>query len=179
MGKVTQRDKQENWAILVCRRERENWDASELRCCFSFSVPENPPANVTAKLNGTEVLVMWEQPSGKLNGQLQGYMVEYSTPATQQVRNTFTVNKVAKFTNAWRKCQFFLIMTDRFFSFRLSSIPDWALSSQSICLSPCPMSLSECVPIQGRVKDPGHPFRLWHSTFLVSNKIVIHCNRCD
>lgn len=48
-------------------------------------VPENPPANVTAKLNGTEVLVMWEQPSGKLNGQLQGYMVEYSTPATQQV----------------------------------------------------------------------------------------------
>lgn len=114
MGKVTQRDKQENWAILVCRRERENWDASELRCCFFFSVPENPPANVTAKLNGTEVLVMWEQPSGKLNGQLQGYMVEYSTPATQQVRNTFTVNKVAKFTNA-----FFLIMTDRFFFFQV------------------------------------------------------------
>lgn len=58
---------------------------------------------------------MWEEPPGKLNGQLQGYMMEYSTPATQQVWNTFTVNKVAKFTNAWRKCQFFLIMTDRFF----------------------------------------------------------------
>lgn len=48
-------------------------------------MPENPPANVTAKLNGTEVLVMWEEPPGKLNGKLQGYMVEYSTPATQQV----------------------------------------------------------------------------------------------
>lgn len=134
MGRVTQRDKQENWAILVCRRERENWDPSELRCCFSFSVPENPPANVTAKLNGTEVLVMWEQPSGKLNGQLQGYMVEYSTPATQQVRNTFTVNKVAKFTNAWRKCPFFLIMTDRFF---LSGCHQYRLGhwvrNQSVC----------------------------------------------
>uniref|UniRef100_A0A3Q1GM54 receptor protein-tyrosine kinase n=1 Tax=Acanthochromis polyacanthus TaxID=80966 RepID=A0A3Q1GM54_9TELE len=44
-------------------------------------VPENPPANVTAVLNGTEVLMVWEGPPGKLNGELQGYMVEYSTPA--------------------------------------------------------------------------------------------------
>uniref|UniRef100_A0A3Q2R0G5 receptor protein-tyrosine kinase n=1 Tax=Fundulus heteroclitus TaxID=8078 RepID=A0A3Q2R0G5_FUNHE len=48
-------------------------------------VPENPPANVTAKPNGTEVLMAWEEPAGKLNGELQGYMVEYSTPSTQQV----------------------------------------------------------------------------------------------
>lgn len=47
-------------------------------------VPENPPANVSAALNGTEVLVAWEGPPGKLNGELQGYMVEYSTPDTQQ-----------------------------------------------------------------------------------------------
>uniref|UniRef100_A0A3P8T8H3 receptor protein-tyrosine kinase n=1 Tax=Amphiprion percula TaxID=161767 RepID=A0A3P8T8H3_AMPPE len=42
-------------------------------------VPENPPVNVTAVLNGTEVLMAWEGPPGKLNGELQGYMVEYST----------------------------------------------------------------------------------------------------
>lgn len=47
-------------------------------------VPENPPVNVTAVLNGTEVLMTWEEPSGKLNGELQGYMVEYSTPAAQR-----------------------------------------------------------------------------------------------
>ncbi|XP_037533655.1 tyrosine-protein kinase receptor UFO [Nematolebias whitei] len=48
-------------------------------------VPENPPVNVTAKPNGTEVLVMWAEPPGKLNGELQGYMVEYSTPGTPQL----------------------------------------------------------------------------------------------
>uniref|UniRef100_A0A3Q3JIJ1 receptor protein-tyrosine kinase n=1 Tax=Monopterus albus TaxID=43700 RepID=A0A3Q3JIJ1_MONAL len=48
-------------------------------------VPENPPTNVTAVLNGTEVLMTWEGPLGKLNGDLQGYMVEYSTPSTQQL----------------------------------------------------------------------------------------------
>uniref|UniRef100_A0A671X046 receptor protein-tyrosine kinase n=1 Tax=Sparus aurata TaxID=8175 RepID=A0A671X046_SPAAU len=47
-------------------------------------VPENPPVNVTAVLNGTEVLMMWEVPPGKLNGELQGFVVEYSTPAAQQ-----------------------------------------------------------------------------------------------
>uniref|UniRef100_A0A8D0AKQ0 receptor protein-tyrosine kinase n=1 Tax=Sander lucioperca TaxID=283035 RepID=A0A8D0AKQ0_SANLU len=47
-------------------------------------VPENSPVNVSAVLNGTEVLVMWEGPPGKLNGELQGYVVEYSTPAAQQ-----------------------------------------------------------------------------------------------
>ncbi|XP_070762195.1 tyrosine-protein kinase receptor UFO [Enoplosus armatus] len=46
-------------------------------------VPEHPPVNVTAVLNETEVLMTWEGPPGKLNGELQGYMVEYSTPATQ------------------------------------------------------------------------------------------------
>ncbi|CAB1450410.1 unnamed protein product, partial [Pleuronectes platessa] len=55
----------------------------------SEGVPENPPVNVTVALNGTDVLMEWEEPPGKLNGELQGYMVEYSTPVTQQVsRNT-------------------------------------------------------------------------------------------
>ncbi|XP_041796238.1 tyrosine-protein kinase receptor UFO [Chelmon rostratus] len=47
-------------------------------------VPENPPVNMTAVLNGTEVLMTWEGPPGKLNGELHGYVVEYSTPAAQQ-----------------------------------------------------------------------------------------------
>ncbi|CAG12757.1 unnamed protein product, partial [Tetraodon nigroviridis] len=47
-------------------------------------VPENPPVNVTALLNGTEVVMTWEGPPGRLNGDLQGYMVEYQTPAAQQ-----------------------------------------------------------------------------------------------
>lgn len=41
--------------------------------------------NVTAVLNGTEVVMTWEGPPGNLNGVLQGYMVEYKTPAAQQV----------------------------------------------------------------------------------------------
>ncbi|XP_041850277.1 tyrosine-protein kinase receptor UFO isoform X2 [Melanotaenia boesemani] len=44
-------------------------------------VPENPPVHLNANANGTEVLVMWEEPPGKLNGELKGYMVEYSTPS--------------------------------------------------------------------------------------------------
>ncbi|XP_044059587.1 tyrosine-protein kinase receptor UFO isoform X2 [Siniperca chuatsi] len=51
-------------------------------------VPEHPPVNVTVVLNGTEVLMTWEMPPGKLHGKLQGYRVEYSTPAAQQ----FVVN---------------------------------------------------------------------------------------
>ncbi|XP_068441313.1 tyrosine-protein kinase receptor UFO [Clinocottus analis] len=48
-------------------------------------VPENPPVNVSAALNGTEVLLTWEEPPGKLNGELQGYLVDYSTPAAHQL----------------------------------------------------------------------------------------------
>lgn len=53
-----------------------------LRC---VSVPDHPPVNVSAALNGTEVLLTWEGPPGKLNGELQGYVVEYGTPGTRQV----------------------------------------------------------------------------------------------
>uniref|UniRef100_A0A8C7YBX2 receptor protein-tyrosine kinase n=1 Tax=Oryzias sinensis TaxID=183150 RepID=A0A8C7YBX2_9TELE len=48
-------------------------------------VPENPPSNVTATPNGTEVLLAWEVPRGKLNGELQGFLVEYGTPSAQRV----------------------------------------------------------------------------------------------
>ncbi|XP_071768624.2 tyrosine-protein kinase receptor UFO [Centroberyx gerrardi] len=47
-------------------------------------VPDSPPVNVSAVLNGTEVLVMWEEPPGKMNGDLQGYMLEYNTPNMEQ-----------------------------------------------------------------------------------------------
>ena len=57
----------------------------DFSCVFCVSVPENPPVNVTAKPNGTEVLVTWEEPPGKLNGELQGYKVEYSSPSARKV----------------------------------------------------------------------------------------------
>ncbi|KAF3693286.1 Tyrosine-protein kinase receptor UFO [Channa argus] len=47
-------------------------------------VPDSPPVNVTAVLNGTEVLVTWEGPPGKLNGELRGYKVEYGTAGSLQ-----------------------------------------------------------------------------------------------
>uniref|UniRef100_A0A8C6LVM0 AXL receptor tyrosine kinase n=1 Tax=Nothobranchius furzeri TaxID=105023 RepID=A0A8C6LVM0_NOTFU len=75
------------YAVRVsCRSSQgaSDWSAwVEIRT--KEGVPENPPANVTVKANGTEVLVLWEEPPGRLNGDLQGYMVEYSTPSSQQV----------------------------------------------------------------------------------------------
>lgn len=59
-------------------------------------MPENPPVNVTAVLNGTEVLMMWEEPPGKLNGELQGYIVEYSTPDTEQVSELLCVRPIVR-----------------------------------------------------------------------------------
>uniref|UniRef100_A0A669D9P7 receptor protein-tyrosine kinase n=1 Tax=Oreochromis niloticus TaxID=8128 RepID=A0A669D9P7_ORENI len=72
-------------------------------------VPENPPANVTAKLNGTEVLVMWEEPPGKLNGKLQGYMVEYSTPVVIDtgLGTEFAINLSVPLSNvSFRVCAY-------------------------------------------------------------------------
>lgn len=76
------------------------------------SVPENPPVNVTAVLNGTEVLMMWEVPPGKLNGELQGFVVEYSTPAAQQVGLRHTT----RHTQVKRKSSLCPILTVYFFS---------------------------------------------------------------
>lgn len=60
------------WSTWVEMRTREG-------------VPENPPVNVSAVLNGTEVLLTWQEPPGKINGELQGYIVEYSTPTQHQI----------------------------------------------------------------------------------------------
>lgn len=51
-----------------------------------FLVPDSAPVNVTAMLNKTELLISWAKPDGKINGELQGYMIEYSTPNTEQVK---------------------------------------------------------------------------------------------
>ncbi|XP_056329024.1 tyrosine-protein kinase receptor UFO [Danio aesculapii] len=48
-------------------------------------VPDSAPENVTAVLNGTEVILRWSEVSGRINGRLQGYMLEYSTPNEEQV----------------------------------------------------------------------------------------------
>ncbi|XP_015241129.1 PREDICTED: tyrosine-protein kinase receptor UFO [Cyprinodon variegatus] len=76
-------------------------------------VPENPPANVTAKPNGTEVLLTWDEPPGKLNGVLQGFMVEYSMLNTQQfvvdagLDTEFSINLSIPLTNvSYRVCAY-------------------------------------------------------------------------
>ncbi|KAL2095967.1 hypothetical protein ACEWY4_008115 [Coilia grayii] len=38
----------------------------------------SPPVNVTAVLNGSEILVKWAEPEGPINGHLLGYRMEYS-----------------------------------------------------------------------------------------------------
>ncbi|XP_028818822.1 tyrosine-protein kinase receptor UFO [Denticeps clupeoides] len=48
-------------------------------------VPDNFPVNITVMLNGTEVLLSWAEPEGRINGDLLGYMIEYSTPNMEQV----------------------------------------------------------------------------------------------
>nr|XP_046173120.1 tyrosine-protein kinase receptor UFO-like isoform X1 [Oncorhynchus gorbuscha] len=46
----------------------------------SEGVPEAAPDNVSGLFNGTEVIVSWTKPPGRLNGQILGYRVEYRTP---------------------------------------------------------------------------------------------------
>lgn len=59
--------------------------------CFVV-VPDSTPENVTAVVNGTEVQLRWSEPSGKMNGQLQGYMMEYISPNMEQVNTNMSFN---------------------------------------------------------------------------------------
>ncbi|KAJ8266584.1 hypothetical protein GJAV_G00132180 [Gymnothorax javanicus] len=47
-------------------------------------VPQLPPEDISAVSNGSEVTVRWTAPVGKLNGQLLGYRLEYTTPNTTE-----------------------------------------------------------------------------------------------
>uniref|UniRef100_A0A4W4E136 receptor protein-tyrosine kinase n=1 Tax=Electrophorus electricus TaxID=8005 RepID=A0A4W4E136_ELEEL len=47
-------------------------------------VPDGAPVNITAVLNGTEMLISWAKPTERLNGALQGYVIDYSTPNMEQ-----------------------------------------------------------------------------------------------
>ncbi|TRY59455.1 hypothetical protein DNTS_002180 [Danionella cerebrum] len=49
------------------------------------TIPDSSPENLTVLLNGTEVMMSWAEPSGRINGRLQGYVMEYSTPNTHRV----------------------------------------------------------------------------------------------
>uniref|UniRef100_A0A8C8ENY0 receptor protein-tyrosine kinase n=1 Tax=Oncorhynchus tshawytscha TaxID=74940 RepID=A0A8C8ENY0_ONCTS len=59
----------------------------------SEGVPEAAPDNVSGLFNGTEVIVSWTKPPGRLNGQILGYRVEYRTPNKSKVTHV-TVVKV-------------------------------------------------------------------------------------
>ncbi|KAA0702444.1 Tyrosine-protein kinase receptor UFO [Triplophysa tibetana] len=76
-------------------------------------VPDSTPENVTAVVNGTEVQLRWFEPSGKINGQLQGYMMEYISPNMEQVvvdtglNNELFLNLSAPLSNiSFRVCAY-------------------------------------------------------------------------
>uniref|UniRef100_A0A8C2IQM1 receptor protein-tyrosine kinase n=1 Tax=Cyprinus carpio TaxID=7962 RepID=A0A8C2IQM1_CYPCA len=70
---------------VACRSSQgvSNWTAW-MSVSTSEGVPDTAPDNMTAVVNGTEVLLRWSEPPGKMNGQLQGYMMEYSAPNMEQ-----------------------------------------------------------------------------------------------
>ncbi|XP_067306106.1 tyrosine-protein kinase receptor UFO isoform X2 [Pseudorasbora parva] len=71
---------------MACQSSQgvSNWTAW-VPISTSEGVPDSAPDNVTVVVNGTEVFLRWAQPSGKINGHLQGYMMEYSAPNMEQV----------------------------------------------------------------------------------------------
>uniref|UniRef100_A0A672LK45 receptor protein-tyrosine kinase n=1 Tax=Sinocyclocheilus grahami TaxID=75366 RepID=A0A672LK45_SINGR len=71
---------------MACRSSQgvSSWTAW-MSVSTSEGVPNTAPDNVTVVVNGTEVLLRWSEPPGKMNGRLQGYMMEYSAPNMEQV----------------------------------------------------------------------------------------------
>ncbi|XP_036411987.1 tyrosine-protein kinase receptor UFO [Colossoma macropomum] len=71
---------------VACRSSEgvSDW-TSWVTISTSEGVPDGAPVNLTAVLNGTEVLIRWAEPAGRINGELQGYRIEYSTPNMEQV----------------------------------------------------------------------------------------------
>uniref|UniRef100_A0AAR2JFY5 receptor protein-tyrosine kinase n=1 Tax=Pygocentrus nattereri TaxID=42514 RepID=A0AAR2JFY5_PYGNA len=67
----------------------------------SEGVPDGAPVNLTAVLNRTEVLIRWAEPAGRINGELQGYRIEYSTINMEQVNMLTDRNlRVCAYTGA-------------------------------------------------------------------------------
>ncbi|XP_026138759.1 tyrosine-protein kinase receptor UFO-like isoform X1 [Carassius auratus] len=66
---------------LACQSSEgvSNWTAW-MSVSTGEGVPDSAPDNVTAVVNGTEVILRWTEPPGKMNGHLQGYRMEYSAP---------------------------------------------------------------------------------------------------
>ncbi|XP_077422071.1 tyrosine-protein kinase receptor UFO [Vanacampus margaritifer] len=68
-------------ARVACHSSQgpSNW-TSWVEMRTAEGVPEEAPGNVTALRNDSNVLLSWDQPAGKLNGDLRGYLVELSVP---------------------------------------------------------------------------------------------------
>ncbi|MEQ2264432.1 hypothetical protein XENORESO_006598 [Xenotaenia resolanae] len=126
-------------------------------------VPENPPANVTARPNGTEVLVTWEEPLGKLNGELQGYMVEYSTPSTQQfvvdagLDTEFSINLSIPLSNvSFRVC-----------AYTGAGQGPWTPTQTLILNSP------ETGRFRGMSTSPAFSWHLWYVVMAITGAVAL------
>ncbi|XP_060761771.1 tyrosine-protein kinase receptor UFO [Neoarius graeffei] len=71
---------------IACRSSQGISDWTPwLNFSTSEGVPDSAPVNITTMLNGTEFLISWAEPEGEINGELQGYRIEYRTANTEQV----------------------------------------------------------------------------------------------
>ncbi|XP_077396360.1 tyrosine-protein kinase receptor UFO [Festucalex cinctus] len=68
-------------ARVACHSSQgpSNW-TSWVEMRTAEGVPDEAPGNVTALRNDSSVLLSWDEPAGKLNGDLRGYLVELSVP---------------------------------------------------------------------------------------------------
>uniref|UniRef100_A0A672LQV4 receptor protein-tyrosine kinase n=1 Tax=Sinocyclocheilus grahami TaxID=75366 RepID=A0A672LQV4_SINGR len=89
---------------MACRSSQgvSSWTAW-MSVSTSEGVPNTAPDNVTVVVNGTEVLLRWSEPPGKMNGRLQGYMMEYSAPNMEQVTtHTHTLTTIFVFSGHFK-----------------------------------------------------------------------------
>uniref|UniRef100_A0A8C7YAX3 receptor protein-tyrosine kinase n=1 Tax=Oryzias sinensis TaxID=183150 RepID=A0A8C7YAX3_9TELE len=130
-------------------------------------VPENPPSNVTATPNGTEVLLAWEVPRGKLNGELQGFLVEYGTPSAQRVSGGLETTSAENEEPAFSKNLFSPPPPPRLLA------PDWTRQKYfSVCLIFPELMVCFCPPLPSGT-PPAFSWHWWYVVMAIAGAMAI------
>uniref|UniRef100_A0A8C7Y6Q1 receptor protein-tyrosine kinase n=1 Tax=Oryzias sinensis TaxID=183150 RepID=A0A8C7Y6Q1_9TELE len=132
-------------------------------------VPENPPSNVTATPNGTEVLLAWEVPRGKLNGELQGFLVEYGTPSTVStgLDTALSINLTAPLSN----------VTFRVCAYTATGLGPWTpmqtlVLTPSVCLIFPELMVCFCPPLPSGT-PPAFSWHWWYVVMAIAGAMAI------